>query len=116
MESTLELPVWPTWMLIGVGLLVLVQIAIEIYALVQLLKTPDERLMFGKKWPWVLIILFVNLVGAVVFLAAGRLPTPAIDPLATGGVGASGSPSAVRDRTGAAERAAKVLYGGGEGE
>jgi len=115
MDRTLELPAWPTWLLIGVGLLVLVQIAVEVYALVRLLKTPDEQLVFGKKWPWVLIILFVNLVGAIVFLAAGRLPAPAVDPLATSATGSTGS-AAVTGRTGAAERAADVLYGGKDGE
>jgi len=104
------------WVLIGVGLLVLVQIAVEVYALVRLFKTPDEQLVFGKKLPWVFIILFVNLVGAIVFLAAGRLPAPAVDPLAAGASGLPSGTPAVAGRIGAADRAADVLYGDKDGE
>jgi len=64
----------------------------------------------------VLIILFINLVGAIVFLAAGRRPAPAVDPLATGAAGSTAGSVAVTDRGGAAERAADVLYGGKDGE
>ncbi|HSQ22203.1 MAG TPA: PLD nuclease N-terminal domain-containing protein, partial [Coriobacteriia bacterium] len=78
--------------------------------------TPDERLQFGKKWPWVLIILFVNLVGAIVFLVAGRTPEAAADPLAgarTGEATAGEPPAPPADR---ATRAADVLYGSGGGD
>jgi hypothetical protein len=82
-----------------------VQLSVEIYALVKLFRTPDEQLVLGKKWPWVIIILFVNLVGAIVFLVAGRKPAAAADPLA------QGAPAvAATDR---AARAADVLYGSG---
>jgi hypothetical protein len=75
-----------------------------------LFKTPDEQLAFGKKWPWVLIILFVNLIGAIVFLAAGRKPAAAVDPMAA--VAAAPGAPAMADR---AARAADVLYGSKEG-
>jgi hypothetical protein len=54
-------------------------------------------------------------VGAIVFLAAGRTPAAAADPLAAGRAGEAGAPPAPpADR---ATRAAEVLYGprGGEG-
>lgn len=116
MDGLTELLDLPTWLLGAIGLFVVVQIGVEVYALVRLLKTPDEQLVFGKKWPWVLIILLINLVGAIVFLAAGRQPAPAADPLATGGAGTAAGSAAVTDRAGAAERAADVLYGGKDGE
>lgn len=83
-----------------------VQLIVEIVALIKLFRTPDERLVFGKKWPWVLIILFVNMVGAIVFLAAGRKPALASDPLAQ-----QSAPNGER-----AARAADVLYGPRDGE
>lgn len=116
MDSFSELWALPTWLLGAIGVLVVVQIAVEVYALVRLLKTPDEQLVFGKKWPWVLIIVFINLVGAIVFLAAGRQPAPAVDPLGAGTVGSPAGSAAVTDRIGAAERAANVLYGDKDGE
>jgi hypothetical protein len=111
-----ELLQLPTWMLGALGVLVVVQIGVEVYALVQLLKTPDEQLVFGKKWPWVLIILFINLAGAIVFLAAGRQPAPAVDPLEAGLAQAATGAATVTDRVGTAERAADVLYGEKDGE
>ncbi len=95
-------------MIAALAVLVVVQLGIEIFALVKLFQTPDERLNFGKKWPWVLIILFVNLVGAIVFLVAGRKPAAAVDPLA-----ARAADAPHEDR---AERAADVLYGSRDGE
>ncbi|HZL06329.1 MAG TPA: PLD nuclease N-terminal domain-containing protein [Coriobacteriia bacterium] len=121
MNDFSQLAELPTWLLAGIGVLVIVQLVVEIYALIRLFRTPDRQLVFGKKWPWVLIILFVNLVGAIVFLAAGRHPAAAVDPLAVPPRGTSapagpfGAPS-VTDRTGAAEHAADVLYGSKGGE
>ncbi|MRS12469.1 MAG: PLDc_N domain-containing protein [Actinobacteria bacterium] len=104
MSSNVPLSEVPVWMWLLFGVLAVIQISVEVYALIKLLKTPDERLVFGKKWPWVLIILFVNLIGAIVFLAAGRKPAAATDPLASAAPGAQ----AAGDR---AARAADVLYG-----
>lgn len=97
----------PSGMLVPLAIFVVIQIAVEVFALVKLFRTPDERLVFEKKWPWVLIIVFVNLVGAIVFLAAGRKPAPAADPLSQ----QSAIPGGDR-----ATRAADVLYGRKDGE
>lgn len=96
----------PQEMIVPLAILVVVQIAVEVFALVKLFRTPDDRLVFEKKWPWVLIILFVNMIGAIVFLAAGRKPAPAADPM-TQQAASNG------DR---AARAADVLYGRKDGE
>jgi hypothetical protein len=79
-----------------------VQLSVQAAALVVLARTPVERVRFGKKWPWALIILLVNLVGAVVFLAVGRTPEVAQEEP---GAGAAGETMA---------RAAEMLYGSGE--
>lgn len=96
----------PSELLLPLVVLAVVQVAVEVFALVKLFRTPDERLVFGKKWPWVIIILFVNMVGAIVFLAAGRKPEAAADPLAT---------SAQQPQGDRAARAADVLYGPKDG-
>lgn len=95
-----ELPGWLRVALVG---LAVVQVAVEVTALVVLFRTPPDRLVLGKRWPWVLLILFVNLVGAIVFLAVGRAPSPAGRDVAP-----PGAASPVGDR---AARAADVLYG-----
>lgn len=106
MNSSIPLSDIPGWLWVVLGLATVVQLTLEISALVVMLRTPDERLVFGKKWPWVLIILLVNFVGALVFFVAGRTVAPAVEPAA--------GPAEASDR---AARAADVLYGpGSEGE
>ena len=97
----------PVWTLVLVGVLIVFQLVLEIYALVKLFKTPDERLVLGNKWPWVAIIVLVNILGAIIFLAVGRKPAVMAEsaPVADG--------SAQADR---AAKAADVLYGSREGE
>ena len=49
--------------------IILLQIALMAVALVDLLRRERTR---GPKWAWVLVILFVNLIGPVVYLLFGR--------------------------------------------
>ncbi|MBN1192087.1 MAG: PLDc_N domain-containing protein [Coriobacteriia bacterium] len=102
MQSNVPLSEMPGWVLALVGVLVVLQLSLQVYAFVRLLKTPEERLVLGKKWPWILIILFGEILGAIVFLAAGRKPASANDPLASADGPAPGERAA---------RAADVLYG-----
>ena len=48
---------------------ILLQIALLVVALVDLVRRERTR---GPKWVWVLVILFVNLIGPVVYLLFGR--------------------------------------------
>lgn len=105
MQSSIPLGDLPEWALPAIIVFGVVQLVVEVCALVVMFKTPVERLVFGKRWPWVLIILLVNLVGAIVFLAAGRKPRVASDPLAASAAAPVAPP---RKR---AERAMDVLYG-----
>lgn len=91
----------PGWLQVALIVLAVAQVSVEIYAVVVLFRTPQERIA-GSRWLWLVLILFVNLIGAIVFLAAGRKPMPAEDPLS----GTPGSPAGDR-----ATRAADVLYG-----
>lgn len=52
----------------------LVQVALQVYGLVDL----HRRLLVpgGRKWPWALLIVVGNLVGAVIYLAMGRPAAP----------------------------------------
>ncbi|MGF0167465.1 PLD nuclease N-terminal domain-containing protein [Streptomyces koyangensis] len=62
----------PLAAVIALGALVAVQVALLAVSLAVLVRTPRERLAFGRKWPWVLIVVLGNVIGPIVFLAAGR--------------------------------------------
>ena len=106
MTTNVPLNELPVGVLVALGVYIVFQIGIEIYALVKMFQTPEDQLAFGKRWVWVLLILFVNLIGAVLFLVAGRKPAMVAEPTGT-------QHAPVTDR---ARRATDVLYGGKDGE
>ncbi|MBS3181926.1 PLD nuclease N-terminal domain-containing protein [Leucobacter manosquensis] len=68
------------------GLVIVIALSLQALlaavGLLVLVNTPTERVQFGRKWPWVLIILLVNTIGTILFLAVGRRPAPASDTAA----------------------------------
>ncbi len=61
--------------LIAVGVIVLIQLALQVIALVQLVRTPAERVSIGgRKWAWALIIILGELIGPIAWFVAGRRP------------------------------------------
>jgi hypothetical protein len=79
--------------------LIVAQLATQVYALVDLVRRDTVR--GGRKWVWALIVAFGNLPGAIIYLAVGRTGPTA--PASDGGAAAAGSE--------AARRAADALYG-----
>lgn len=63
------------WAMIGV--LVAIQLALMITALVIAIRTPAERLTLPRA-VWILLC-FVQFIGPIAFLAAGRKPAEAIE-------------------------------------
>ena len=49
--------------------IVLVELALMITALVDLIRRRQTR---GPKWAWVLVIVFINIIGPIVYFVAGR--------------------------------------------
>ena len=49
--------------------LVIIQLTLVVIALIDLNKRPATR---GPRWLWVLIILFVNLIGPLLYFVVGR--------------------------------------------
>ena len=49
--------------------IVLLQVGLMVFALVDLVRRERTK---GPKWVWALVIIFLNLVGPVVYLVAGR--------------------------------------------
>ena len=75
-----------------------VQVATQVYALVDLARRDAVR--GGRKWVWALVVALGNLPGALVYLAAGRVPSQEMSVR-------SGASTAGTD---AARRAVDVLY------
>lgn len=65
------------WLLIGIVLAL--QTLLLVIGFAVLVRTPTERVQFGRKWPWVLIMLCLNMIGPILFLVAGRRPAPVAD-------------------------------------
>ena len=61
-------------LLVVIGLFTLLDWVLKIVALVNLLPRPNERIRFRNKWVWVAVILVLNVIGPVLYLALGRLP------------------------------------------
>ncbi len=49
--------------------IILIQFGLMVAALVDLIKRPKTR---GPKWIWVLIVVFINLIGPIVYFIVGR--------------------------------------------
>jgi membrane protein YqaA with SNARE-associated domain len=83
----------PTGLLVVLGALVIVQVSLQVWGLLDL----SGR----RKWVWALVILLGNLVGAIAYLVIGRnAPLPATsDELPSG------------DRAGNRRAAVDRLYG-----
>lgn len=81
-----------------------VSIVLQVAALLDLARR--EKVLWDRKWVWVLMILLINNgLGAILWFALGRrVPQPA-DELVS---------DAVQDRV-AAQRAVEVLYGAPDG-
>jgi hypothetical protein len=64
----------PVWGLVALGVLTVVQITLDVIALVDLYHRPVEQVIFANKWIWVAIILLVSTIGAIIYLVAARKP------------------------------------------
>ncbi len=60
----------PTPGLIALVSLAAVQVALQIFGLVDLARR--ESVLYGNKWIWLLVIVAGNLLGAVLYLAVAR--------------------------------------------
>ena len=91
----------PAGALIVLGVLAVAEIALDVIALVDLYRRPAQSVTLPSKWIWVVIIVLVNLLGAILYFAVGRkLETPG-DP----GAGS------VSPRSRSAAEIADALYG-----
>jgi hypothetical protein len=57
---------------VAIGVLVAVQIVLDVIAFADLYKRPVSQLAIPNKWVWAAIILVVSTFGAVLYLVVGR--------------------------------------------
>ena len=95
MDKILALPM-PA--LVAIGVLIIVQLTMQVLALIDVAKRPSSGLTLPK-WGWMVIIVLGEILGPIVYWVAGRKPAAAADT--RGAV-----PAAAR-----ASDAADLLYG-----
>ena len=86
--------------LVGLGLVIVVEAVLYLVALVDLARRPSDQVVGSNKWLWLAVILFVSILGAILYLAIARRPAAAAEGPTTAG------PRAVRP-----EDVADTLYG-----
>ena len=72
----------PTALLFGIAAVIVVQLSLQVAAIVSLVRTPAERVSIGgRKWVWALIIVLGELLGPILYFLVGRTTAPAVEPL-----------------------------------
>jgi hypothetical protein len=66
----------PTGALVVLGVLAVAEVVLDVIALVDLYRRPAASVTLPSKWIWVAIIVLVNLLGAILYFAIGRIRTP----------------------------------------
>jgi Phospholipase_D-nuclease N-terminal len=62
--------------------LALVTITLDVIALLDLYRRPTSQVVLANKWIWVPVILLVEILGAIIYLVAGRRPAVLTDDAA----------------------------------
>jgi hypothetical protein len=71
-----QLSTLPIGVLIALGILAIAELVLDIVALVDLYRRPAQNVTGPSKWIWVVIIVLVNLLGAILYFAVGRKSAP----------------------------------------
>jgi len=81
--------------------LAVIQLAVQIYALIDLARR--KHVTGGQRWVWLLVIIFASLIGAILYLAIGRATPPVAEP--------AQDPAAAETAADRARSTADLLYG-----
>ncbi|MEO7123952.1 MAG: PLD nuclease N-terminal domain-containing protein [Lacisediminihabitans sp.] len=95
-----DLSTLPAGILVAIGVLAVLELALNVVALVSLYRRPLNEVALGNKWVWVAIILLVNFLGAILYFAIGRKATTA-----------AGDPEPIRANAPTSDDVAESLYG-----
>lgn len=72
--SSINLSAISPWAVVALCVLAVVEVILDVIAMVDLYRRPAADVVFGNKWIWVVIVLLVNTVGAIVYLVVARKP------------------------------------------
>jgi Phospholipase_D-nuclease N-terminal len=72
----------PAGALAALVVLAVVATTLDVIALRDLYRRPTSQVVFANKWIWVAVILLVNILGAIIYLVAGRRPAVLTDDAA----------------------------------
>lgn len=73
MHTNLDLGSLPVAVLVILGVVLVAELVLLVWALVDLVRRPKAAVAFGNKWVWVAIIVLVNLIGPILYFVVGRL-------------------------------------------
>ena len=90
----------PPWLLVTLGVVALAELVLDVIALVDLYRRPIAQVTLGNKWVWVVLIILINLIGSILYLAIGRKRPPQSD-----------HPQRATEHRGNAASVADALYG-----
>jgi hypothetical protein len=96
----LDLSTIPVGVLVALAVLGILQVVLDVIALVDLYRRPAAQVVFANKWIWLAVILLVNTIGPILYLAVARKPAVRAD-----------SAAPPEPASGRAERVADSLYG-----
>jgi len=88
-----KLLVLPTAALVALGVLLVVQLSLQVFAIVDLVKRSADGLTLPK-WVWVAIIVLGEILGPIIYLAAGRKPVTAVEVAPRGNAASRGADAA----------------------
>lgn len=86
---------------VALVVIALIELALAVYCIVDIVRRP--AVTGGRKWVWIVFVAVFNLIGSVVYLAAGRAQPPAAETRTD-----AEPETTARSRTAAA---ADLLYG-----
>jgi p-aminobenzoyl-glutamate transporter AbgT len=67
----MDLSTLPLGVLVGIGVVAVLEIALDVIALIALFRRPAGGVV-GNKWLWAAFIVLINPIGAILFFAVGR--------------------------------------------
>lgn len=79
MRTNIDFSSIPLAVLIGIGVLLVIQITLAVVSLVNLYRRPAAAVATGNKWIWVAIIVVISFIGPILYFAIGRKPNQAVD-------------------------------------
>ena len=71
-----DLAAVPPWLVVLAVLAAIVQVTLAVIALLDLGRRPADQVVSGSKALWAVIIILLNIIGPVIYLAAGRRRPP----------------------------------------